>query len=53
MVISTGSNGFHLFKPAIDDLVISEKEDEDDEEIPRIKESEIDLVMNNMSKMSL
>lgn len=44
MVISTGSSGFHLFKPAIDDLVISEKEDEDDDdaEIPKIKESEID-----------
>jgi hypothetical protein len=30
MVLSTGSNGFHVFKPAINELAVSSSVSEDD-----------------------
>jgi len=31
MVLCTGSNGFHAFKPAINELAVSSSEDEDNQ----------------------
>ena len=41
VILSTASDGFHIFKPALDDVNDDESE-EDPKEIPKIKESELD-----------
>ena len=43
MVLSTGSNGFHVFKPAINELAVSsESEGDDPKDVVKIDEKELD-----------
>lgn len=46
MVLSTGSNGFHVFKPAINDAVESSSGEEDNpKDIIQVDEKELDIYM--------
>ena len=51
MLLCTGSNGFHAFKPAINELAVSSESDgENLKEVHQIDEKELD---DYMAKMSL
>lgn len=55
MILSTAGDGFHIFKPALNDEDEAAKEREEAEEkedmskVPVIKESELNSFLNKMS----
>lgn len=49
MILSTGSNGFHVFKPAINEIAVSSSGEEDDpKDIQKINEKDLDTYLGNM-----
>jgi len=49
MVVSTALNGFHVFKPNLDDYNAREEEEEEDpSKIQKIKEKDLDRYLHNM-----
>ncbi len=50
MVLSTGSNGFHVFKPAINELAVSsEGEDDDPKHIMKVNEKDLDEYLGKLN----
>lgn len=48
MVLSTANNGFHIFKPALDELPSAETSENNDE-VQIVKESDLEKYFSNMS----
>jgi len=50
MLICTAEDGFNLFKPALnEDLSEDEEEDDGHEQIPEIKEKDLEKYLNRLS----
>ncbi len=48
VILSTSGDGFHIFKPALDDD-LSEDENEREKDIPKIKESDLNKFFGDMN----
>ena len=49
MITSTSGNGFNVFKPTLDEEDKSSDEEEDEKEIPKINEEDLDKYFGKLS----